>query len=51
MVEERNGHDNPADLSQSQQCRLPLASLPDGALGLLLSFGSVADLIAANMVS
>lgn len=51
MVEERNGHDNALIPSQPQQCRLPLASLPDGALGLLLSFGSVADLISANMVS
>lgn len=51
MVEERNGHDNPAVMSRCQQYRLPLASLPDGALGLLLSFGSVADLVAANMVS
>lgn len=50
MVEERNRPDN-LDLPLPQQCRLPLASLPDGALGLLLSFGSVADLIAANMVS
>lgn len=29
---------------------LPLAFLPDGALGLVLSFGSVPELIAANMV-
>lgn len=32
-------------------CRLPLALLPDGALALLLSFGSVTDVISANMVS
>lgn len=30
--------------------RLPLASLPDGALALVLSFGEVPDLVAANNV-
>lgn len=36
---------------EGEACRLPLASLPDGALALALSFGEVPDLVVANNVS
>lgn len=37
-------------MADGEEFRLPLASLPDGALAILLSFGEVPDLIAANQV-
>lgn len=39
-----------AEDEEDVRCPLPLAFLPDGALGLVLSFGTVSDLIASNMV-
>jgi len=38
-------------MADGEVFRLPLASLPDGALAILLSFGEVADLVIANQVA
>eukprot|EP00903_Cladosiphon_okamuranus_P020122 g18478.t1 len=37
-------------MAEAEACRFPLASLPDGALAHLLSFGEVPDLAVANNV-
>lgn len=37
-------------MEEGGACRLPLASLPDGALAHVLSFGEVPDLVVANNV-
>lgn len=39
------------DRPTSTEYQLPLAYLPDGALALVLSFGTVTEIIVANTVS
>lgn len=37
-------------MAEGGGCRMPLALLPDGVLALVLSFGTVSSLVAANQV-
>lgn len=37
-------------MTEALACRLPLAFIPDGALAIVISFGTVKELLAATIV-
>lgn len=47
---ERRRRSQQSIMAEGGACRLPLASLPDGALAHVLSFGEVPELVVANNV-